>query len=358
MSADLKLESSGNYHVVPLASDESTTNTSPLRHINDTTRRDDRQSLLTKYIQAERGLIDRFALYELLIDDHEHLNGVLSSQLQSGYLADSANVNKDSIPQIETRIDQDRRKIITALMKLCTSALKENPNNTEVRDMMISLCLEEGRYEEVKGYFEEELKNPNEFWHGENAYSKKIRAHYGLGFCLYKEGQINKAIEAYQKVLNFAPDLPEAYYSLGCCHNRLGELEDAQKCLEKSKQLKSNSAHTTYLLGRVYIKIGEKILETHKFGEAINYYTKAINLDKKNIYAYCKRVSAYSSCNRQKNATADFKKTRQLIEEYGYDLRYSNEDKQTIMNTLADYQRIQKFSNKLKRVFRRMVKCL
>lgn len=62
-------------------------------------------------------------------------------------------------------------------------------------------------------------------------------AYYNVGNAYNKLGQNEKAIEAYQKAIEFKADKHEAYYNMGLTYQKLGQKEKALWCYLKSQQL-------------------------------------------------------------------------------------------------------------------------
>jgi Ca-activated chloride channel homolog len=91
----------------------------------------------------------------------------------------------------------------------------------------------------------------------------------------YKEKQIDKAKEQYQKAIEQAPDNPAANYNLGNVHFRKNNYEDAIKSYDQSIQ------HTTdkTVKEKGLYNSGVAWIKQQKLPESIDSWKKALKLD-------------------------------------------------------------------------------
>jgi tetratricopeptide (TPR) repeat protein len=96
--------------------------------------------------------------------------------------------------------------------------LQKNPNDINAKTDL-AVCLVEGSQNPMKGIglLKEVLE----------ADPENIKAHVNLGYFSIKSGQYEKAIERFEKVINIAPDYPEAYIYLGDVYESLGNKQKA-----------------------------------------------------------------------------------------------------------------------------------
>ncbi len=85
-------------------------------------------------------------------------------------------------------------------------------------------------YEKAKDYL---LRLNNFFKHNPLIY-------YNLGNIYFIMGKFTKAIEEYEKAIEFAPLFEKAFYNLGIAYYRIGEINRAIKCFEKAISLSFN----------------------------------------------------------------------------------------------------------------------
>ncbi len=103
--------------------------------------------------------------------------------------------------------------------------------------------------------------NPNDWW-----------AHYGLGTLHQGSGQIDKAIEYYEKAIAIEPDEPLPHYNLGVALASLNRLGEAAKAYKKTLELQPNNAVAMNNLGNTLLLLGD-----HE--QAMPHCRKAVQLD-------------------------------------------------------------------------------
>ena len=104
--------------------------------------------------------------------------------------------------------------------------------------------------------------------------------HFNLGNVLEQKGKLVEAIEAYQKALQRKPDYAEAHSNLGNVLKKQGKLQAAIYSYEQSLKILPNSALTYYNLGHAFAKQG-------KLSAAVESYQKALRLKPNYAKAYC-----------------------------------------------------------------------
>ncbi|MCY4401795.1 MAG: tetratricopeptide repeat protein [Candidatus Poribacteria bacterium] len=68
-------------------------------------------------------------------------------------------------------------------------------------------------------------------------YPDYIEGYLGLGHAYERLGQYDEAIEAVQKAIEINPNDPLAYTSLSICYQRKGMIQEAEDAMAKSQQI-------------------------------------------------------------------------------------------------------------------------
>ena len=101
--------------------------------------------------------------------------------------------------------------------------------------------------------------------------SSHAEAQFGMGFCYFKQGNLDKSVEHFRLAIQSNPQYLEAYGNLGAIYEKQGQLALAEQMLAKAISLDPRNGRAYYNLGVVY----EKALA---LGRAIGCYEKAIEL--------------------------------------------------------------------------------
>jgi len=90
-----------------------------------------------------------------------------------------------------------------------------------------------------------------------------------LGYCYFKLGYHQDAIEAYKQTIRIKPDDAEAHYNLGIIYGKLGRWQDAIESYKRAIRIKPDFAETHYNLGLNYGKLGRYQDEIESYKQAI-----------------------------------------------------------------------------------------
>jgi Tfp pilus assembly protein PilF len=101
-------------------------------------------------------------------------------------------------------------------------SIRLKPDKPDAKINLAILCLNQGRTGEASRWVEDidpkDLRGPYAF--------------FNLGVIYAKEGNLNKAIECYQRAISENPDYAEAHFNLGLVYLRSNNLPYAQVCFE------------------------------------------------------------------------------------------------------------------------------
>lgn len=131
----------------------------------------------------------------------------------------------------------------------------------------------------------------------EEPYIKLIRGNID-----YSRGNLDEAVEEYQTAIALNPEYGNAYYKLGVCYYRMGELEKALRAFEKVVEMKDQShAMASYFVGLIELFLGQDKAAAAAFE---NFHEKSPESRIANFYLAQMRI-------RQK----DFSGALELLEE-------------------------------------------
>ena len=164
--------------------------------------------------------------------------------------------------------------------------------------------------------------------------SNNSQALYGLGKTAYLRGDFDQAITYLRKTLKDEAFQGDVYNDLGTIYEEIGQLDEAESCLVRSIKLKPSFISPVinissllvrrdrhkealvvidqYLLNnppddRLLVNQGIIREELNRYEDAIDSFTKAIELNPNNIQAYFDRAYCYLKLSRIETARADLK---------------------------------------------------
>ena len=141
--------------------------------------------------------------------------------------------------------------------------------------------------------------------HGRPYSDYTVEDYFSLGLTFRQQGKLEKAIDAYKKVLELAPDHVRAYRSRGIAKRALGNHQGA--IADFGKAIDLNPQYAAAYAGRGIVK---RILGDHQ--GAIADFDKALSLDPKHVQAYRQRGIAKRDSGDHQGAIADFDKVIEL----------------------------------------------
>ncbi|MGB5219311.1 MAG: tetratricopeptide repeat protein [Smithella sp.] len=130
-------------------------------------------------------------------------------------------------------------------------------------------------------------------------------AHSVLGYALFGEGKIEKAIEHADEAIRLNPYYKKAYEDRGIFYFKLGHHQRAIEDYNKAIRLKPNDAKNYYVRGNMYNNLKQ-------YQRAIEDYNEAIHLIPDYAQAYQYRGNAYFKLGHHKRAIEDYKEASRL----------------------------------------------
>ncbi|OGI18006.1 MAG: hypothetical protein A2287_07925 [Candidatus Melainabacteria bacterium RIFOXYA12_FULL_32_12] len=126
-----------------------------------------------------------------------------------------------------------------------------------------------------------------------------------LGDVYLAKNEINQAILAYQKSVEFDPEFVEGFYNLGLLYHSQNNLEEAVKYYKKTLELKPDAAD-------IYNNLGSIFYKKNQVADAIENYLKALYFEPDNSNAYFNLGNLYRKVNKQNDAIEYFQKGLEL----------------------------------------------
>jgi tetratricopeptide (TPR) repeat protein len=99
--------------------------------------------------------------------------------------------------------------------------------------------------------------------------SNNVDAHYQLGVFAVKSGQLDRAIQRFNKVIQLEPNYLGAYIDLGGVYQSLNQMDVALSYYEKAAALDSTSNYALLFAGQTAERMGED-------KKAIDYYRQLL----------------------------------------------------------------------------------
>ncbi len=134
--------------------------------------------------------------------------------------------------------------------------------------------------------------------------SSQAEAYYNLGCVIAQQGNLDAAIDCWQKAINLDPSLTEAYQNQGAIFQKLGQFSEAINCCLKALEIQLD-CQTAYNLGLCFSQQG-------RWDEAIVAFNQAIQIQPDYSPAYSDLGNAYWQQGKWQSAIAYFTQTFQI----------------------------------------------
>jgi len=128
--------------------------------------------------------------------------------------------------------------------------------------------------------------------------------YFYLGNIFHMQGDLGKAIKAFQKVLELDPCHTDASISLSILYNDIGRYEEGQRIFNMTaERVKSRSnplgqgvqdTHVNKKFSHKHYELAEMYMSYNRFDEALFEYNKAVGLNPENLDARVKVAKVYA----------------------------------------------------------------
>jgi tetratricopeptide (TPR) repeat protein len=132
---------------------------------------------------------------------------------------------------------------------------------------------------------------------------KNVEAFFLLANIFHINGEIGKAVKAFNKVLLMNPEHTDAAISLSVLYNDIGQYDEAKKVFETASERvkgKTNGSglmedkHINKKFASKHFEIAELYFSYNRFDEALFEYNKVVNLDPENLDARIKIAKTFA----------------------------------------------------------------
>lgn len=148
--------------------------------------------------------------------------------------------------------------------------------------------------------------------------AKNPEVFHMLATIFYDRGKFNKAIKSFKRALEIDPTFTDASVGLSIILNDLGRYEEGKKVFVDAQQAlaKKSSEADPYLQEKLATKhdeLGELYFQYKRYDEALEQYTKAIQLSTRKAELKMKMIECYIQKNEEPRA---LKELKILVQEY------------------------------------------
>ena len=134
-------------------------------------------------------------------------------------------------------------------------------------------------------------------------------ASYNMGNALKEQGKLEQAIASYKKAMSLKPDYAEASYNMGVTFQEQGKLDEAIASYKKALSLKPDYAEA-------YNNMGNGLQEQGKLEEAIASYNEAMSLKPDYAVAHINMGNALKDQGKLDEAIASYNKALAITPDY------------------------------------------
>jgi type IV pilus biogenesis/stability protein PilW len=129
-------------------------------------------------------------------------------------------------------------------------AMRLDPKNSEIKNNLGACYIELGKYPEAIALFEQALQDV--------LYRTPFIAQGNLGWALYKNGDVQGAVDHLKIAVQMNPEYCQGYRSLGMIYSDTGKLADARRSFEAFQKHCPQLPEGHYRLGLVLLKLDDQ----------------------------------------------------------------------------------------------------
>lgn len=171
-------------------------------------------------------------------------------------------------------------------------------------------CFDRGEFQKALMIFSELIETDD----------RLAEPYFYLGNIFHMQGDLGKAIKAFQKVLELNPEHTDASISLSILYNDIGRYEEGQRIFNTTaERVKSRGnplgqgvqdTHVNKKFSLKHYELAEMYMSYNRFDEALFEYNKAVGLDPENLEARVKVAKVYAKKGFVTKAFDELRKIR------------------------------------------------
>tara|TARA_R110000868_G_scaffold100128_2_gene275362 strand:- start:435 stop:1181 length:747 start_codon:yes stop_codon:yes gene_type:complete len=145
-----------------------------------------------------------------------------------------------------------------------------------------------------------------------------VECYFQMGNIFHHQGEIGKAIKAFNKVIELEPGHTDASISLSVLYNDIGHYESAKKVfVQANERVKAQGAsggvedaHVNKKFAGKHLEIAEMYMSYNRYDEALFEYNKVVALDPKNFGVRVSIAKVYAKKNFMAKAFDELKRLK------------------------------------------------
>ena len=165
----------------------------------------------------------------------------------------------------------------------------ENSTEEEEIQPLTGMISKTGKAEAERGTIEDE---------DEALKARRARTQFNNGATYYRQGELDKAIDAFKLALEYNPDNSKAFYNLGKIYYDLGQKELSLSYYKDAANLNPHDSLSLLGIGLLYYEKGD-------FNNAVRYYNKAIVAAPHFSAVYFNRGTMYGQNKKYEKSVED-----------------------------------------------------
>lgn len=175
-----------------------------------------------------------------------------------------------------------------------------------------------------------------------NELENTLLTYFNLGVDFYRQREISKAIQAYQKVIELDPSYVEAYNNLGIIYQDIGDFDKAIEAYQKAIEVNPQYE-------KAYNNLGIVLFFNNRYEESIEAFQKALDINPGNIESYINLGTLFKKKGEFEKAIEFYQKALNVNPLHGeahYNIGLLYEQLENFNLAISHYQKFIRLSSK------------
>jgi Flp pilus assembly protein TadD len=138
----------------------------------------------------------------------------------------------------------------------------------------------------------------------------EVIQHFNSGVTHFQQGEVLRAIQAYQKVIELDPNYIEAYNNLGIIYQEIGKMEDALRAYQKAVQINPRYEKAHNNMGIIFYLKGED-------EKAMEAFNKALSINPNHIGSHIHLGTLYKKKGQMEKGIESYQKALTIDPHHG-----------------------------------------